>query len=132
MMVGILQCINDDESWLYVGGSGDGGVDGLAVNMEGEISAILQCKWKHDGGDIEIGAIEFEGKRILASLLHPPNINFPNTQVFYGIDEIADLVLKHQRRLRRDLKRNSKATPRKIKPASIKKTPMYRAGKNTE
>ncbi|MBL1430621.1 MAG: hypothetical protein COA60_003755 [Robiginitomaculum sp.] len=99
MMVGILQCINDDESWLHVGGSGDGGVDGLAVNMEGEISAILQCKWKHDGGDIEIGAIEFEGKRILASLLHPPNINFPNTQVFYGIDEIADLVLKHADRL---------------------------------
>jgi len=46
----LLQLEQPQIRWWHVGGSGDGGADGLAVNDKGCLVAALQCKWK-DAGD---------------------------------------------------------------------------------
>jgi hypothetical protein len=53
-----LECGNGDR-WCHVGGSGDGGVDGLGFSRDGSITAVLQCKW-HFNGEIQslLGGLE--------------------------------------------------------------------------
>jgi hypothetical protein len=40
--------------WWHIGGSGDGGADGLCSDGYGVVEA-LQCKWKWDGDPVELG-----------------------------------------------------------------------------
>jgi hypothetical protein len=46
LVCGLLQSGEPNLRWWHVGGSGDGGADGLAVDNKGQIVAALQCKWK--------------------------------------------------------------------------------------
>jgi hypothetical protein len=48
LIVALLQLEQPDLCWIGVGGSGDGGVDGLASDDDGDVVALLQCKWVHN------------------------------------------------------------------------------------
>ncbi|MED5549605.1 MAG: restriction endonuclease [Pseudomonadota bacterium] len=75
MVVGLLQLAQPDLVWEHVGGSGDGGVDGLGSTTDGSVKAVLQCKWKHDGGQIAMENAPADGrKRYLAVLLAPDDL----------------------------------------------------------
>jgi hypothetical protein len=49
LVVALLQLEEPELAWLGVGGSGDGGVDGIATDTEGDVVRLLQCKWHYSG-----------------------------------------------------------------------------------
>jgi len=51
----LLQLENPSERWWHVGGSGDGGADGLALGPSETITAAVQCKWKLNEDPYQIG-----------------------------------------------------------------------------
>jgi hypothetical protein len=48
--------------WWHIGGSGDGGADGLCSDGSGVVEA-LQCKWKWDGDPAELGRAMLRERR---------------------------------------------------------------------
>jgi hypothetical protein len=99
LCVALLQLEHPDEIWEHVGGSGDGGLDGvaaLAANPS-RIVGVLQCKWAYRGGSITIAEPNLDHPRqILASLLHPDKITAPIGGVeLWTRQRVAELVLKH-------------------------------------
>lgn len=103
LSVALLQLEHPDQVWSHVGGSGDGGVDGIGANSEGEVCGILQCKWAYWGEDIGFsdrhGASGNPGRIVLTSLLHDDDLAGPSGIEFVGKREIARLVVKHAKRL---------------------------------
>jgi hypothetical protein len=100
LCVALLQLEHPDEIWLHVGGSGDGGVDGVGADANGRTVAILQCKWGYWGEPVFQEAMSngVPARRILASLLHGTP-RPPDEIEFLGLDQVAGLVLKHAGRL---------------------------------
>lgn len=102
LVVALLQLEQPDEIWNHVGGSGDGGVDGIGTNHDGKVVGLLQCKWRYDGS-----ILDFENsdetppniKRYIASLLHPVDVAGVRTTIFLDRSCIARLVLKHAENL---------------------------------
>ncbi len=94
LVVALLQLEQPDRIWRHVGGSGDGGVDGMGLEA-GNLCAILQCKW--NGGSPEIPQ-HWRGKYYFASLLEQPQ---PGTgpAIIWNRRKIAELVKKHAQRL---------------------------------
>lgn len=43
----LLQREQEGNRWFHVGGTGDGGADGMALDTRGNLVGILQCKWKY-------------------------------------------------------------------------------------
>jgi hypothetical protein len=41
----LLQLENPKHIWMHVGGSGDGGVDGIGADESGTVVGLLQSKW---------------------------------------------------------------------------------------
>ncbi len=103
LSVALLQLEHPDQVWTHVGGSGDGGVDGIAADVHGDVCGILQCKWAYWGEDLGLVASERptgEPSRIvLTSLLHDGGVIVPNGVEFLGRSDIARLVRKHAERL---------------------------------
>lgn len=104
LVVSLLQLEHPDECWMQVGGPGDGGVDGIGVNMGGNVAGVLQCKWHHGGGDAfpRTPGWPSSGKprrQYLAALLYPENVERPTDAEFLDRPAIADLVVKHHERL---------------------------------
>lgn len=101
----LLQLENPQEHWWHIGGAGDGGCDGMAVDDQGRVSAALQCKWMSDENPYELGESlrrQFENKWALtpriyvAMLFHPPSSVAPTpTITFLGSQGIARLLMKH-------------------------------------
>jgi len=89
--------------WHHVGGSGDGGVDGMAVDSNGKLKGVLQCKWSY-GSNINNLFDQFDetGDDSIVAILHGIN-----QSTFTPCDgrrllnrkEISRLVLKHKERL---------------------------------
>lgn len=104
LCVALLQLEHPDEAWTHIGGSGDGGVDGIGADSHGNVTGLLQCKWSYGGEPVEFaepwGISEKDiGKRILASLLHGANTSAPTNVTFWSRSYIAELVLKHANHL---------------------------------
>ena len=107
LVVDLLQLEScDGERWHHVGGSGDGGVDGLAVSPDGHVVAALQCKW-HYGHDPVKLADDVLGKVcrqwpdakvvvavLISSRTEPPNMN--TGAIYLGLQDVAKLVDKHR------------------------------------
>ena len=75
LAVSILQLENPKERWLHVGGSGDGGADGLAIK-NGKTVSVLQCKWKYNGSFDALAEPLRQDDDIrvfIASLIHDQN-----------------------------------------------------------
>lgn len=102
----LLQCEYPALRWQHVGGSGDGGADGLAVSTDGSIVAALQCKWKMGEDPWSIGESLRDqiagkwGKKVavyVAALYHPEPVEKSAANItFLGLSDIAGLLLKHQ------------------------------------
>lgn len=95
LCVALLQLENPNERWEHVGGSGDGGVDGIGTDEQG-VCGILQCKWQCSSAP-EKGE-EAKIRHWLSSLLHSENIN-PMGWDFLSRKKIAQLVVKHAEKL---------------------------------
>lgn len=104
LIVSLLQLEHENEVWSHVGGSGDGGIDGVGAAENGSVSALLQCKWQYWGGDIFYDPTLWNPridniKRYLASLRYPVGVRIPDGVEFLDRPAIAKLILRHAARL---------------------------------
>ena len=95
LVVALLQLEQPGRVWRHIGGSGDGGVDGMGLNNDGESCALLQCKW--NGGSPEVPE-HWQKEYYFASLLKEPRSEKGPVHV-WGRRKIAELVKKHAGRL---------------------------------
>jgi len=95
----------DGIQWHHVGGSGDGGVDGIAVDPAGKLQSVLQCKLLNPNqlAKLANGIRTQSGDevQIIVAILHgnqkmPPDV--PGL-TFWNRGRVADLVTKHAARL---------------------------------
>ena len=94
LAVNLLQLEHPNEQWLHVGGSGDGGADGLAFK-NGRTTSVLQCKWRYIGDFEKLAScLKQDGLKVfVAALIYD---QYPNG------DSVLDrswLVEKNHRRL---------------------------------
>jgi hypothetical protein len=97
LVVSLLQLEHANETWVQVGGSGDGGVDGVGADQQGNVAGLLQCKWQYWGGEPFVETVWKVDHRIpyrtyLASLLYPKGVVLPTNSVFLDRSAIARLV----------------------------------------
>ena len=98
LCVALLQLENPTETWIHVGGSGDGGVDGIGLNLHGKLIGRLQCKWAYSGA-YDPPVNKAVPRQILASLIHRDDVQPPKGYEFWSRSHIAKLVVKHADRL---------------------------------
>ena len=91
LVVALLQLEQPDRVWRHTGGSGDGGVDGIGLNADGEICGLLQCKW--NGGSPDVPG-HWQKEYYFASLLKEPRSKKGSVHL-WGRRKIAALVKKH-------------------------------------
>ena len=94
LVVALLQLEQPYLIWRHVGGSGDGGVDGLGLEANGTLCAILQCKWNGGSPDPE----HWQREYYFASLLEEPLPDDSSVHIWDRC-KIAELVKKHAQRL---------------------------------
>jgi hypothetical protein len=99
LVVSLLQLENRHEVWSQVGGSGDGGIDGVGAGKDGRVTGLLQCKWQYWGGDtFPLDPVWVRGthgiRKYLAVLRHEVSTP-PHDCTFLDRKIIADLVIKH-------------------------------------
>ena len=93
--------------WHHVGGSGDGGVDGLAIDKDGRTVGAVQCKWHAKGKlkRVETDLLSMATRKewsqvVIASLIGDQNFCSCDRRVrVLNGKEIAALVLKYRDRL---------------------------------
>ena len=96
LVVALLQLEQQDRTWRHVGGSGDGGVDGMGLDANGDACAILQCKWNGGSASRPVG---WDKDYYVASLLTDSCAGDDESDYTWSRSEIARLVLKHAQRL---------------------------------
>jgi hypothetical protein len=101
LVVSLLQLEHPDEAWTHIGGSGDGGVDGIGADEKtGRVTSLLQCKRRWDGGDSVFPADSVwtdkgqPQRQYLGTLSSMPNTT-PKDFVVLDRERIAELVLHH-------------------------------------
>ncbi|MDZ5454431.1 restriction endonuclease [Labrys sedimenti] len=101
LVVSLLQLEHPSEVWTQVGGSGDGGVDGIGADDKGDVVGLLQCKWAFRGGNLDWPEVwgDKNQRRYVASLIHGQDVAKPQSSELLGEEEIVNLVLKHRERL---------------------------------
>ncbi len=101
LCVALLQLEYPEQIWVHVGGSGDGGVDGIGADANGNVVGILQCKWEYWGGEaFSRRRLSNRGLRhILAALLHEEHLQAHEGVEFWPLSHIGSLVIKHANRL---------------------------------
>ena len=96
LVVALLQLEQPHRTWRHVGGSGDGGVDGMGLGSNGDLCAILQCKW--NGGSSKKPE-HCQGEYYFASLLVEQPHSDDNSVHIWNRRKIAELIKKHEQRL---------------------------------
>jgi hypothetical protein len=103
LVVSLLQLEHPGEVWTQVGGSGDGGVDGVGASQDGHVTGLLQSKWQYWGEDPfpadpawRTGSQPF--RKYLAALRYP-DVAVPQHCIFLNRPRIAELVAKHYLKL---------------------------------
>jgi hypothetical protein len=103
LCVSLLQLEHPDQVWAQVGGSGDGGLDGIGADASGNVIGLLQCKWRYWGEPTDFMSAwnrsDREYRRVLASLIHPSELSAVSGLEFWGRGHVARLVVKHASRL---------------------------------
>jgi hypothetical protein len=96
-------------TWHHIGGTGDGGVDGMALSEDGKsILGVLQCKWTYDG-DVQQLASELadrirkdwpKSRVVIAVLLLRAAVpTLPVDCQLLSIDDVSLLIEKHASQL---------------------------------
>jgi Restriction endonuclease len=72
LCVALLQLEHPEHVWMHVGGSGDGGIDGIGADANGAVVGLLQCKWAYQSEDVFVDpqAGRSGTRQILVALLH--------------------------------------------------------------
>lgn len=99
LVVSLLQLENPNVRWLHVGGSGDGGVDGLGFDDDGKTVGVLQCKWQYDGKPVEAESGSDGKQLVIASMVDVGKVRERKGVEFWSRRRIAELVLKHSEKL---------------------------------
>jgi hypothetical protein len=104
LAVSLLQLEEPHRAWLGVGGSGDGGVDGIASDADGHVTGLLQCKWAWGGEPVFTAEALWGGRgksmdKYLAYFYPPPRVRAPEGVTVLDLDTIVALVIKHQAQL---------------------------------
>jgi hypothetical protein len=99
LVVSLLQLENPDEFWTHVGGSGDGGLDGIGADASGKVVGLLQCKWAYWGEEPDLNTQWAAGtarpRQILASACHNDGQEAPTGFDFLDKKRVAALLVKH-------------------------------------
>lgn len=98
LVVALLQLEHPSEIWSHVGGSGDGGVDGMGANAKGRVVGLVQCKWSYDGHELPFaGEAELDPsiERFVATLVHTSTLKASQGTRLLDRPTIAKLILKH-------------------------------------
>jgi hypothetical protein len=100
LVVDVLRLERPDLMWLHVGGTGDGGADGIGFRANGTPAAILQCKLRWPGwlDDPRAEAAVRRPELIIASL-DPVDARAPADAEIWGPERIATAVVRHAGRL---------------------------------
>lgn len=102
LVVAILQLEQGHLRWFGVGGSGDGGVDGIAAGESGSVVALLQCKWHHDGTEV-FGGVGFDKARRAGTKLYFAymlGLPTPETDVeLLDLEWLVGRIVHHHREL---------------------------------
>ena len=99
LVVSLLQLEHPNEIWHQTGGPGDGGIDGLGSNDEGEVVGLMQAKlyaWSAPG----LGDLGHSDRRIVryAAVLIPEEPNPPSDgTTLLDLAWITDAVRRHWR-----------------------------------
>ena len=93
LTVDLLQLEHPHEHWLHVGGSGDGGADGLGYDDAGAIAGAVQCKWQLPS--VPIDRLPLAPRVYIATLSQqrPKRLKLDG-DLLLGRD-VARLLLKH-------------------------------------
>jgi hypothetical protein len=99
LVVSLLQLEHPGEVWSHVGGSGDGGVDGVGASQDGHVTGLLQCKWQYWGEDPFPTKVVWKAglqpiRKFLASLRYPDGVVPPNC-MFLNRSRITEWVAKY-------------------------------------
>jgi hypothetical protein len=84
LVVALLQLERPAEIWTHVGGSGDGGVDGVGADRKGRVVGLLQCKWRYNGRELPFEGDAQAGDgitRFVATLIHTAGLTAASTAV---------------------------------------------------
>ena len=72
LVVSLLQLEHPDEIWHQTGGPGDGGIDGLGSDENGDVVGLMQAKLYYDGQPLNLGNLADKQKlRRYAAILIP-------------------------------------------------------------
>ena len=96
LVVSLLQLEHPTEVWQHTGGPGDGGIDGIGSNQEGDTVGLAQAKFLAQAGP-EFARV---GVRCYGAVLLPQNPIPPNDgTVLLDLDWVARAVRRHWQRL---------------------------------
>jgi hypothetical protein len=103
LMVSLLQLEQRDYRGMHVGGTGDGGADGLCYSAEDRLLAVLQCKFRFYGNlnaEIERCKTKSQSVELYFATFHHVRkiVPMPGVQILTQ-HNIVDLVIKHRRAL---------------------------------
>jgi hypothetical protein len=102
LVISLLQLESADMHWHHVGGSGDGGVDGIGVDAHGALRGVVQCKWhwSEDPGQL-FRQMPDAPVRVAAILLGAQESSLPlgHADRVWNRRTITGLVRKHAHRL---------------------------------
>jgi hypothetical protein len=86
---------------VHVGGSGDGGVDGIGADANGKVIGLLQCKWAYWGEEVfsRTQPSHSTVRHILAALLHQKQVHPRDGIEFWPLSRVRSLVIKHAKNL---------------------------------
>ncbi|MEH6718873.1 MAG: hypothetical protein V7704_08345 [Aurantimonas endophytica] len=99
LVVSLLQLEYPNEFWTHVGGSGDGGLDGIGADESGKVVGLLQCKWAYEGHKPDLNTQWVAGshrpREILASAFHADGLPGPPAFEFLDKKTVSALLVKH-------------------------------------
>lgn len=105
----VLQAAQPSRKWWHVGGSGDGGADGIGLGPTGDVEAALQCKFKPNRKPASVGrdlkdniqrVWGSDAEAFVATLFQEPDLPHPEPAVTHlGPTELAHMVLDYRDQL---------------------------------
>jgi len=100
LVVALLQLEEPEDTWLHVGGSGDGGVDAIRSNSAGRVTAVLQCKWSTRTSVANFGQQTNDGLlHYFATLAHPAGLTAAAGMELLDRNWIVERVIAHRKQL---------------------------------